>query len=126
VNVDLNSVSEFLRSESKRLNEELEFNIQENINGRKDLSSANTKEEEASQTIEIERRLTMSRRIEQQLAEIEHALEKLRSGTYGFCDVCGQAISPARLTILPQTSLCLNCKSRQKMQNNFQRASTTR
>jgi DnaK suppressor protein len=112
VETDLKKIRAFLEKENQRLNMELESNIRENINGRKDISSLNTKEEEAAQTIELERRLTMSRRISQQIAEIEHALDKLKKGTYGFCDYCGEIIPSARLTVLPQTSFCLNCKTK--------------
>ena len=45
---------------------------------------------------------------------MEHALAKFEKGTYGLCDNCGQFIDPARLEALPQASLCLSCKAREK------------
>lgn len=50
--------------------------------------------------------------LEQSLARTERALEKLDEGTYGFCDDCGEAISPGRLRALPEGVLCLNCASK--------------
>lgn len=71
------------------------------------------KDEEASQVLEIERRIGMEKNLEDSLSEVEHALEKYRAGTYGSCDSCGQPIEPARLEALPRAGLCLKCKSSQ-------------
>jgi DnaK suppressor protein len=113
VETDTKKIGEFLEQALQRLNSELELNIRENIDGRRDISSLNTKEEEAAQTIELERRMTKARRIRQQIAEIEHAIDKLKKGTYGRCDYCGEVIPPDRLAIIPQTSYCLKCKNQQ-------------
>jgi DnaK suppressor protein len=53
-----------------------------------------------------------ARSIASSLADIDRALEKLESGSYGSCDNCGRAISKARLDALPATALCLDCASR--------------
>ena len=66
--------------------------------------------EEATETFELEKHLALEKRLRDQLAEIEHALDKLDQGTYGVCDNCGQPIDSARLEALPQASLCLSCK----------------
>jgi RNA polymerase-binding transcription factor len=50
--------------------------------------------------------------LEQSLARTERALKKLDEGTYGFCDDCGEAISPGRMRALPEGVLCLNCASK--------------
>ena len=69
--------------------------------------------EAANETFELEKRTAMEKRIRDQLAEVEHALDKFERGTYGLCDNCGQRIDPARLEALPQAYLCLDCKTRQ-------------
>ncbi len=43
--------------------------------------------------------------------EIDFALEKILSGTYGLCEQCGQPIPEARLEALPHAALCVACKS---------------
>ena len=48
------------------------------------------------------------------IADIDRALEKLREGTYGFCDRCGDAIPPQRLEALPAAALCVSCSSLQE------------
>jgi len=37
-----------------------------------------------------------------QLAEVEHALKKFATGTYGICERCGRPIPLARLRVLPE------------------------
>jgi RNA polymerase-binding transcription factor DksA len=43
------------------------------------------------------------------LAEIEAALDRLASGTYGVCLQCGQPISPSRLEARPAARTCIGC-----------------
>jgi DnaK suppressor protein len=71
------------------------------------------KEEGASEAFELEKRLALENRFTGLLNEVEHALQKFEQGTYGQCDTCGQPIDAERLEVLPQASLCLDCKSRQ-------------
>ena len=44
--------------------------------------------------------------------EIDNALLKIKEGTYGVCDECGEPISKKRLKIIPYSNLCINCQSR--------------
>ena len=44
------------------------------------------------------------------LTQIEHALERIDSGTYGICEECGKPI-PARLKALPMATLDAECKA---------------
>ena len=38
------------------------------------------------------------------------ALARIRNGSYGTCEMCGEAIAPARLRALPEVSTCLACQ----------------
>jgi DnaK suppressor protein len=58
-------------------------------------------EEMASQLAELDAR---------ELAQIERALQKLKQGTYGICEVCSQKIGVGRLNALPYSTLCINCQ----------------
>ena len=114
VNVDYNLLRSRLESERKRLLDELE---QLRAGGRpseerREGSLFGKREEEATETFELEKRLALERRINEQLAKVEHALEKFEKGTYGLCDICGKPIDPARLEALPQASLCMICKAK--------------
>lgn len=78
---------------------------------RREGSPFGKREEEATEALELEKRLAMEKSLKGQLAEIEHALAKLEKGTYALCDMCQQPIDPARLHALPQANLCLKCKA---------------
>jgi RNA polymerase-binding transcription factor DksA len=43
------------------------------------------------------------------LRQIEEALARYTTGTYGICENCGREIDIARLEAIPYTPLCLNC-----------------
>jgi RNA polymerase-binding protein DksA len=49
----------------------------------------------------------------QTLEEISAALERIRTGTFGRCESCGNDIARERLQALPYTSLCINCARQQ-------------
>jgi RNA polymerase-binding transcription factor DksA len=44
-----------------------------------------------------------------QLKKIGTALERIDSGTYGVCVVCGKKIVRARLNVLPEADRCTTC-----------------
>jgi DnaK suppressor protein len=48
------------------------------------------------------------------IGEIETALMKLREGTYGRCEGCGEPIAARRLQARPFAVLCLTCKEHQE------------
>ncbi len=104
-----------LEGEQKRLMEELE-QLQASASPkdeRREGSPFGKREEEATEALELEKRLVLEKRVKEQLADVEHALHKFEEGTYGLCDSCGQPIDPARLEALPHASLCMKCKTQQ-------------
>jgi DnaK suppressor protein len=48
------------------------------------------------------------------LEKIDHALEKIRNGSFGVCEDCGDAISMKRLEARLETTLCIRCKEDQE------------
>jgi DnaK suppressor protein len=112
---DFEELRKKLKSEYQRLEEELD-QIQTNASSsdeRREGSPFGKREEEATETLELEKRLALENRVRQELTGIEHALRKFEEGTYGKCDNCGKLIDPARMEALPQASLCLDCKTLQ-------------
>jgi DnaK suppressor protein len=49
-----------------------------------------------------------------ELAQIEHALEKIRAGRYGQCESCDKPIAPVRLKALPYATECISCARREE------------
>ena len=114
-NATFNLLRARLESERKRLTEEME-QLKSSMRPaaeRREGSPFGKREEEATESYELERRLTLEKSIREQLAAVEHALQKFEDGTYGLCDNCGKPIPPERLEALPQATLCLDCKARQ-------------
>jgi RNA polymerase-binding protein DksA len=79
---------------------------------RREGSPFGKREEEATESLELEKRLALNKQVQEHLAEIEHALHKFEEGTYGLCDSCGKPIAPDRLEALPHASLCVECKAK--------------
>ena len=46
--------------------------------------------------------------LKDQLDEVERALAKMDSGTYGTCEVCGREIAEARIEAMPATRFCID------------------
>ena len=104
-----------LESEQKRLIEELEQSQASThpLDERREGSPFGKREEEATESFELEKRVALEKRIKDRLVEVEHALHKFENGTYGLCDKCSQPIDPDRLEALPEANLCLSCKALQ-------------
>ncbi len=49
------------------------------------------------------------------IGKIKEALDRIDQGTYGICEECGEDISEARLKARPVTTLCIDCKKRQEV-----------
>lgn len=45
----------------------------------------------------------------QELADIDHALQRLQAGNFGICMTCGEDINHERLTARPASAECLDC-----------------
>ena len=50
--------------------------------------------------------------LQQHLAEVDAALERVAAGTYGTCVRCGQPIGAARLEARPVSATCIGCALR--------------
>jgi DnaK suppressor protein len=70
---------------------------------------------------EREKTWALVQRLERKLESIDHALRLAESGTYGICEGCGSRIDPARLEILPEATLCLDCQRKLERQNKRRR-----
>ena len=60
-----------------------------------------------TETFDRERDLSLLEQVEAELADIEHALERLEEGTYGTCEACGKPIGDDRLEAVPAARFCL-------------------
>jgi len=72
---------------------------------------------------EIDRNLLLRLRGREQrlLKKIDSAIEKIDSGTFGICEVCGQDIGIKRLEARPVTTMCIHCKTEQEEEEKMRR-----
>lgn len=66
-----------------------------------DAAVDSAQDEISSQLAEVEAR---------ELGSIETALERMKDGSYGTCEVCGGKIPLARLQALPYATMCIGCQ----------------
>jgi DnaK suppressor protein len=66
-----------------------------------DAAYDSAQDEISSQLAEVESR---------ELASIENALERMKAGKYGVCEVCNGKIPMARLNALPYATMCIDCQ----------------
>lgn len=77
-------------------------------------STANTIDDDITET-EGHDRITATRlNLKERLAEVKGALERIEDGTYGVCKKCGQKIPKARLEVMPTAALCVECNKKIK------------
>jgi RNA polymerase-binding protein DksA len=67
-----------------------------------------------TKTFEREHEMSLANNSRDLLAQVEHAIARLDSGTYGVCESCGNPIAKARLLALPHATLCVTCKQREE------------
>lgn len=53
------------------------------------------------------------------IRKIKDALERLDNGTFGICEQCGEDISEKRLKARPVTTLCIDCKKKQEVEEKL-------
>lgn len=73
----------------------------------------------ASELFEREKDRGILELLELELEKVNDAIDKLSSGTYGKCDICGREIEPERLERLLNTTLCVSCA--RENENKFTR-----
>jgi DnaK suppressor protein len=77
-----------------------------------DEMSGRDEEDIAKKREEYEKLLPVEFALEKRLKNINLALEKIKKGTYGICEKCGQKISSERLKVLPEARFCIKCQTK--------------
>lgn len=70
----------------------------------------------ATDIYEREKTLAIIQTLDRKLGSIERALRATEKGNYGICEVCGEAISPGRLEVLPHSTTCVRCQEKLERQ----------
>lgn len=67
-----------------------------------------------SDNFEQEFTLSLIENGEEEMREIDAALERIGDGTFGTCMSCGRKISKARLKAIAFARLCIECKKKEE------------
>lgn len=67
--------------------------------------------DDASEMFEREKNLTVLNTLQISLDEVDAALARLDTGTYGVCENCGKPIGNKRLDAMPSAVYCIDCQS---------------
>lgn len=70
--------------------------------------------DQASAEVDRNFMLRLREREQRLLKKIEAAIEKIETGTFGICEICGQGIEIKRLEARPVTTMCIICKTEQE------------
>ena len=64
----------------------------------------------ASIAMDSDREYQLGRKLQEELKEINDALDRIANGTYGICEMCEEPINPERLAIKPYAKYCIICR----------------
>ncbi len=67
-------------------------------------------EKESDEDEELENTSSSADALRNRLADIEDAINKIKTGEYGICEECGRAIEAEVLHAAPESGLCLEDK----------------
>jgi len=91
-----------------RRREEMFERVRRLHSGITELSEREIETGETAQEVEVSKSYELlDGRDEAEIVEIDRALNKMGTGTYGICETCGDVIDLARLRALPWTRYCL-------------------
>ncbi|MGH8946791.1 MAG: TraR/DksA family transcriptional regulator [Acidimicrobiia bacterium] len=113
--LDITKAEKALKKERAQLIHQLdELGAAENGELRSDLDFGESFADAAAVTAERTEILGLVDSLKGQLDDIDTALTRIETGTYGICDRCGQDIGEDRLEFRPASVLCVSCKSKKR------------
>ncbi|HHX58334.1 MAG TPA: hypothetical protein GX706_01025 [Candidatus Moranbacteria bacterium] len=112
----LSELKEKLLTEKKSTETELEKIAEkrggEDVRAKFELMDERDEEANADEVEEYASDLAVTEALEKKLKEINSALEKMETGTYGKCENCtGEKIPVERLRAYPAAATCIKCQN---------------
>jgi DnaK suppressor protein len=113
---ELDEVRGELEAQARALRAEIDRAEAASESLKRDQSSEGSGDEAdaGTKTFEREHEMSLSNNSRDLLVQVERALGRLDTGTYGRCEECGNAIPKARLQAFPRATLCVACKQREE------------
>jgi RNA polymerase-binding protein DksA len=120
-------VSDWTKAELKAAREQLQAELNEmrsayndSMRDLDDLQRSSTdgagddQADAGSKTFEREQEQSIAANRRDLMTQIQHAVERIDAGTYGYCESCGKPIPKARLKAFPAATLDVQCKQREE------------
>jgi DnaK suppressor protein len=98
-----------LRTELDHSARELQDLLRDGVDG-----AGNDQADVGSKGLERDAEMSLAANQRELLLQTEKALDRLEKGSYGQCEVCGEAIGKNRLMAFPRATLCMTCKQREE------------
>ncbi len=105
-NEEIEKYKSQLEQEKRRILLEIENSTPKDFGG--DVESDMS--EEADEAEEMNDQLAVQASLKETLNEVDLALTRIQKGTYGKCEKCGAEIEKKILDLVPESTLCENCK----------------
>ncbi|HEX6075560.1 MAG TPA: TraR/DksA C4-type zinc finger protein [Micromonosporaceae bacterium] len=67
--------------------------------------------DKVSKASDLDREASIITGLKDRIGDVQHALERLDAGRYGWCEDCGESIPVERLVAFPSATSCVSCKS---------------
>ncbi|MBR9976750.1 MAG: TraR/DksA C4-type zinc finger protein [Bacteroidetes bacterium] len=71
--------------------------------------------DQGTDAMEREKAYLFAARERKFISHLTDALQRIKSGNYGICIVCGNLIEKGRLEAVPHARMCVNCKQETKL-----------
>lgn len=95
--------------------------VGEVLNQHQDQESLPDVSDQASAEVDQHFSMRIREREQKLLKKIEETLARMKAGTYGICESCGEDIPYKRLKARPVTTFCIACKTQQEEQERSRR-----
>lgn len=56
----------------------------------------------------------LRKEVDKRIIQVRKALSRVRVGSYGICEECGNMIDTDRLVIFPEATLCVSCEKKRE------------
>ena len=72
-----------------------------------------------TETFEMEKNVSLLEQVDDELLEVEAAVQRLKRGSYGTCQACGRPIGEERLEAMPAARFCVEDQAKAERQGGF-------
>jgi DnaK suppressor protein len=102
----------FFENLLKERRAQIEKNILTSSKELKELADSETNDDIDFASISADKMVdqAISNQQAKEIEEIDYALEKIKKGTYGVCEMCEELIGLQRLKVKPQARYCIVCR----------------